>query len=242
MEQESSRRKFLRHSLKAGMLGFIGTQPALNLLAGMSPSTGGFSQQPLLYGYEALEPIIDKATMELHYSKHAAAYCKNLNDAVAAESMAQGKTLEELLARVSAYSMKLRNNGGGHYNHEFFWQCMAPSGSGKEPDRRLHKAIKAAFGSIDELKKQFGDAAKNRFGSRWAWLIADADGKLLIGSTPNQDNPLMDIAELKGKPLLGLDVWEHAYYLKYQNRRADYIEGFWNLVNWDFVSKRYAQR
>jgi Fe-Mn family superoxide dismutase len=239
MHKQPNRRQFISHSLKAGMLGMLAADPALNLLAQISPGGSVFSQQPLPYAYDALEPHIDKTTMELHYSKHAAAYCKNLNEAVAAEANAQGKTLEELMARVSTHSTKLRNNGGGHYNHEFFWRCLKQAGSASSPDRPLHKAISRQFGSIDEMKKQFSEAAKSRFGSGWAWLVRDADGKLIIGSTPNQDNPLMDLSELKGRPLLALDVWEHAYYLKYQNRRAEYIEGFWNLVDWAFVSSQY---
>lgn len=240
MHKTPSRRNFIRHSLKAGMLGFISLQPGMDMLAQWSPVVGGFSQQPLPYAYDALEPFIDKVTMELHYSKHAAAYCKNLNDAVATEAAAQGKTLPELLGRISSYSTKLRNNGGGHFNHEFFWQCMKAPANGQSPDHRLLQAINKDFGSIGEMKKQFGEAAKNRFGSGWAWLVYTSEGKLSVCSTPYQDNPLMDIAEVKGRPLLALDVWEHAYYLHYQNRRAEYIEAFWNLVNWDFVSRQFS--
>lgn len=198
----------------------------------------GFDQDPLPYAYNALEPVIDAQTMELHYSKHAAGYAKNLKEAAQAENIDTGKALEEILAKVSSYSTKVRNNGGGHYNHELFWKSMSPKGTGK-PSGKLLSAIEKEFGSFDDFKTKFSDAAKNRFGSGWAWLVTDKNKKLSIGSTPNQDNPLMDVSELKGFPLLGLDVWEHAYYLKYQNKRADYIDAWWKVVNWNFVQKRF---
>ena len=198
-----------------------------------------FTQTPLSYDYKALEPSIDAMTMEIHYTKHAAAYAKNLADACTAENVnTQSTSLESVLASVSKYSAKMRNNAGGHYNHELFWKSMKAAGEGK-PSGKLATAIDSSFGSFEAFKTQFGDAGKNRFGSGWAWLVVDADKKLKIGSTPNQDNPLMDISELKGFPLLGLDVWEHAYYLKYQNKRPDYINAWWNIVNWDFVQKRF---
>jgi Fe-Mn family superoxide dismutase len=199
----------------------------------------GFTQQPLPYDYKALEPVIDAMTMEIHYSKHASAYAKNLVDACTAEKVdMNNNTVENILRNISKYSSKMRNNGGGHYNHEFFWQCMKGGVAGV-PQGSLAAAINQSFGSHEAFKTQFADAAKTRFGSGWAWLIVTNDKKLVVTSTPNQDNPLMDFAEVKGTPLLGLDVWEHAYYLKYQNKRPDYINNWWNVVNWDFVQKRY---
>lgn len=203
-----------------------------------SSLTTGFQQQPLPYNYNALSEAIDATTMELHYSKHAAGYAKNLNEAAAAENINSSQPLEEVLRRVSKYSAKVRNNGGGHYNHELFWKCMTPSGADR-PSSTIATGIDSSFGSFDAFKKQLTDAGLNRFGSGWAWLIVDADKRLRIGSTPNQDNPLMDVADIKGFPLLGLDVWEHAYYLRYQNKRADYINNWWKVVNWDYVQQRF---
>jgi Fe-Mn family superoxide dismutase len=198
-----------------------------------------YTQQPLPYNYSALEPSIDAATMEIHYSKHAATYAKNLAEATTAESVnAANTSLEALLGNISKYSVKMRNNAGGHYNHELFWKMMAPKQSSK-PDQALMSAIQRDFGSYEAFTTQFSDAAKNRFGSGWAWLVINPGKKLAIGSTPNQDNPLMDVSDLKGFPVLGLDVWEHAYYLKYQNKRPDYITNWWNVVNWKFVSDRF---
>jgi Fe-Mn family superoxide dismutase len=177
--------------------------------------------------------------MEIHYSKHAAAYSKNVKEAAAAEVVDITKPLEAVLAKITAYSAKMRNNAGGHYNHELFWQCMRPKTTDNKPAGKLLEAIEKTFVSFADFKKQFADAGKNRFGSGWAWLYADKDKKIKIGSTPNQDNPLMDVSDIKGTPLLALDVWEHAYYLKYQNKRADYIENWWNVVNWDFVQQRF---
>ncbi|MCX6212501.1 MAG: superoxide dismutase [Bacteroidetes bacterium] len=200
-----------------------------------------YTQQPLPYNYTALEPFIDAMTMEIHYTKHAAAYAKNLADAVVAEKLDTNATsLTDLLKNISHYSPKMRNNAGGHYNHELFWQLMKPAPA-TAPSGALAEAITKAFGSFDAFKTAFGDASKARFGSGWAWLLVKVDGSLAVSSTPNQDNPLMDIAETKGSPILGLDVWEHAYYLKYQNKRADYINAWWNLVNWEFVQKKYAE-
>ncbi len=199
-----------------------------------------FTQQPLLYKYNSLEPAIDAMTMEIHYSKHAAAYAKNLADAMQAEGVdATNEKLTSLLGRISRYSAKMRNNAGGHYNHEFFWASMKSPVENNMPQNGLADAIKKDFGSFDAFKTQFADAGKNSFGSGWAWLVKTTDNKLVIGSCPNQDNPLMDLSDLKGTPLLGLDVWEHAYYLKYQNRRADYINAWWNLVNWDKAQMRF---
>ncbi len=199
-----------------------------------------FTQQPLPYAYTALEPSIDAKTMELHYSKHAATYANNLKEAAQAENVNTSKPLEDVLKNISKYSPKMRNNGGGHYNHELFWKLMKANGEGK-PSGKLLTSIESTFKSFTDFTTQFTDAGKNRFGSGWAWLYMDADKKLKIGSTPNQDNPLMDVSEIKGYPLLGLDVWEHAYYLKYQNRRPEYIENWWKVVNWGFVQTRFEQ-
>lgn len=197
-----------------------------------------FSLPELPYATTALEPHIDARTMEIHHGKHHAAYVNNLNAALEGTGN-ENKSLEEIIANISAYAPAVRNNGGGHWNHSFFWTVMGPNGGGT-PAGELADAINEAFGSLDEFKKQFAQAGATRFGSGWAWLCVGADGKLFVTSTPNQDNPLMDIAEKKGTPVLGLDVWEHAYYLNYQNRRPDYIGAFWNVVNWDEVSRLYV--
>jgi superoxide dismutase, Fe-Mn family len=243
--QKQSRRKFITQAAVLST-GAALLSPAANALPfersfsnGFAVSGIGFSQAPLPYAYAALEPAIDAATMQIHYSKHAAAYCKNLQEATTAEKVNTSEPIEKLLAGISQYSAKMRNNGGGHFNHELFWQCLSPK-TGTAPDAALLAAINSNFGSLANFKKQFTDAAKSRFGSGWAWLVKKADGQLVVCSTANQDNPLMDIAEVKGVPLFGLDVWEHAYYLQYQNRRADYIDAFWNLLNWQFVSARFA--
>ncbi|MBP6365195.1 MAG: superoxide dismutase [Bacteroidales bacterium] len=190
----------------------------------------------LPYAYDALEPFIDKMTMEIHHSKHHKAYYDNMMNAVKGTDM-EGKTLEEVFANMSKYPAAVRNNGGGYYNHNLYWEVMKVNGG--KPSAKLEAAIVKTFGSMDELKKQFTDAGKTRFGSGWAWLSVDKDGKLFVSSTPNQDNPLMDVAEKHGTPILGMDVWEHAYYLKYQNKRPDYTEAFWNVINWEAVSKKY---
>ena len=192
-----------------------------------------FTLPELAYPYDALEPYIDARTMEIHHSKHHNGYTTNLNVAIAGTPL-EGKSIEDLLANISKLSPAVRNNGGGHYNHSLFWEVIGPNGTGA-PSGKLAAAIDASFGSFDEFKTQFASAGATRFGSGWAWLLVH-DGKLVVSSTPNQDNPLMDIAEVKGTPILGLDVWEHAYYLNYQNRRPDYIAAFWNVVNWDKVS------
>ncbi|MBS1591681.1 MAG: superoxide dismutase [Bacteroidetes bacterium] len=198
-----------------------------------------FTQQPLPYAYNALEAAIDAQTMEIHYTKHAAAYAKNLAEACVAEHVnTQSTSLENLMKKISKYSPKMRNNGGGHFNHEFFWRSMSASSIGN-PSAKLGNAIIKDFGSVEAFKSKFADAGKSRFGSGWAWLIKNNDGKLIVGSTPNQDNPLMDVCELKGTPLLGLDVWEHAYYLRYQNKRPDYINAWWKVVNWNEIEKRF---
>lgn len=195
-----------------------------------------FELPKLPYEYSALEPHIDARTMEIHHSKHHQAYVTNLNTAIAGTD-AEKLTIEEICANISKYPMAVRNNGGGHYNHSLFWTVMG-QGKGGAPSGALADAINAAFGSFEEFKTKFAAAGTTRFGSGWAWLIVGADKKLAITSTPNQDNPLMDIAEVKGTPILGMDVWEHAYYLHYQNRRPDYITAFWNVVNWDEVARR----
>ncbi len=197
-----------------------------------------FTLPKLPYDFNALEPHIDARTMEIHHGKHHNGYVTKLNDAVAGTD-AEKQSVEDLCKNISKHSIAIRNNGGGHYNHSLFWTVMSPKGGGN-PSGKLAEAINSAFGSVDEMKKKFSDAAATRFGSGWAWLIKDASGKLAVTSTPNQDNPLMDIAEVKGTPILGLDVWEHAYYLNYQNRRPDYISAFWNVVNWDEVAKRFG--
>jgi Fe-Mn family superoxide dismutase len=242
----TSRRAFIKTAGTAGIVA--------GLSAGILPSWANqgtitarqrsltaipYTQQPLPYGYRDLEAAIDAQTMEIHYTKHAATYTKNLADACVAENIdTTTLPLEDLLAKVSRYSAKVRNNGGGHYNHELFWQNMSPQSTGR-PAGKLLETIEKDFGSFETFKTQFADAGKNRFGSGWAWLVMARDKKLVIGSTPNQDNPLMDISVLKGTPLLGLDVWEHAYYLRYQNKRPDYINNWWNVVNWNFVQQRF---
>ena len=196
-----------------------------------------FTLPELPYAPTALEPHIDSRTMEIHHGKHHAAYVNNLNAALEGTENAD-KSLEELMAMMSTLPPAVRNNGGGHWNHSMFWTVMAADGGGT-PSGELADAIDAAFGSLDEFKKQFAQAGATRFGSGWAWLCVGSDGKLFVSSTPNQDNPLMDLAEKKGTPILGLDVWEHAYYLNYQNRRPDYIGAFWNVVNWKEVARRF---
>jgi Fe-Mn family superoxide dismutase len=233
----NSRRQFIKTTGKASIA--MATLPLLPTLAPFQNSKViDYHQQPLPYAYTALEPSIDALTMEIHYTKHAAGYTKNLSDACVAEKV-DTKTLpiSSLLASISKYSIKMRNNAGGHYNHELYWQTMRPAPA-TMPTGNLAKAIDKSFGSFADFQKAFNEAAKNRFGSGWAWLIINEKNELAICTTPNQDNPLMDVAETKGFPLLGLDVWEHAYYLKYQNKRADYIANWWTLVNWKFVEER----
>jgi superoxide dismutase, Fe-Mn family len=190
-----------------------------------------FVLDPLPYASDALEPHFDQTTMEIHHGRHHNAYVTNLNNAVNGTEL-EGKTLEELMAGISKLSGPVRNNGGGHWNHTFFWSILSPSGGG-EPVGDLAVAINEKFGSFQQFKDEFKKAAIGRFGSGWAWLCVDTKGELCICSTPNQDNPLMDIAECPGTPVIGLDVWEHAYYLKYQNKRPDFVDAFWNVVSWD---------
>lgn len=196
-----------------------------------------FELPKLEYSYNALEPHIDAMTMEIHHTKHHAAYTTNLNNAL--NNLPQSsQPIEQILKEISKLPVAIRNNGGGYYNHNLFWKIMSPMGGGN-PKGDVSDAINRFFGSFDKLKEQFSNAAATRFGSGWAWLIVKENSDLAVISTPNQDNPLMDIAETKGKPILGIDVWEHAYYLKYQNRRADYIAAFWKVINWEEVSKQF---
>jgi len=245
---QNNRRKFLKKSLTHSFLAIVGWESMVSLLSSFTMHENnsnnnyniGFEQQPLPYSYDALEDCIDAQTMEIHYTKHAAAYAKNLNEAVIAEKLPKAISLETILANISTYSVKMRNNAGGHFNHELFWKCMQPKTINNMPRGNILMEIEKAFGDFATFKKLFSDAGKTRFGSGWAWLVKDEAGKLKITSTANQDNPLMDLKEIEinGSPILCLDVWEHAYYLKYQNKRADYIDQWWNLVNWNFVEKR----
>lgn len=241
----TNRRKFIRKSIQASVYTAIGTPILLNSLSGCTPKKEAdeteeetsvarlsFSQIALAYSYDSLEPNIDAMTMDIHYNKHHAAYVKNVNDAITEDGIDYGDA-KDFFNNVSKLSIKARNNGGGAWNHNFFWQCMRPGNS--EPSGKILDAINGAFGSMDKFKEEFSKAAMTRFGSGWAWLVNDA-GTLKIGSTPNQDNPLMDLAEFKGTPILGIDVWEHAYYLHYQNKRNEYVGNWWNVVNWDFVA------
>ena len=245
MENTNSRRDFLKKSALVSAGVFIGSSLVNRTYANtnkffletFSLSTDGQYTLPNLpYAYDALEPHIDKMTMEIHHGKHHQAYLTNLNkglESLDPSLLEFSKTMESVFLNMSKFPDVIRNNGGGHFNHTLFWNMMHPNGGG-EPKGKLGLAIKSTFGSFEEFKKQFGEVAIKRFGSGWAWLVV-TDGKLIITSTANQDNPLMDISSVavKGKPILALDVWEHAYYLKNQNRRADYIDSFWNVVNWD---------
>ena len=198
-----------------------------------------FTLPPLPYAYDALEPAIDQETMTFHHDKHHQAYVDNLNKAVDADAGLQGKSLEELFASISTAPKAVRNNGGGHWNHSLFWELLAPVGSTGEPSAELAAAIDSDLGGLDKFKEDFNAAGAGQFGSGWAWLIVQ-DGKLKVTSTPNQDNPLMDVAEQKGAVVLAADVWEHAYYLKYQNRRPEYLKAFWTIVNWNKANELYA--
>ena len=198
-----------------------------------------FQLPDLPYAYTALEPHLDARTMEIHHTKHHAGYTKKLNAAIEGTDL-EGKSIEDILATISGASTAVRNNGGGFYNHSLFWSVMSPDGGGEpSPQMNIHKAITRDFGSFEAFKDAFAQAAATRFGSGWAWLCVDNDDKLFVTSTPNQDNPLMDVADQQGTPILGLDVWEHAYYLNYQNRRPDYIQAFFNVINWTEVTQRY---
>jgi Fe-Mn family superoxide dismutase len=227
-----SRRDFVKSSLQATAAAAM----VLPMTGYAEPMAFSFSQVALPYDYKALEPYIDAMTMEIHYTKHHAAYIKNVNEAIAAEKISY-ESEKDFFANASKLSAKARNNSGGAWNHNFFWQVMKPNGGA--PAGKVADAINGSFGSFEKFKEEFTKAAMGRFGSGWAWLVNDG-GKLKIGSTPNQDNPLMDVSELKGTPVLALDVWEHAYYLKYQNKRNEYVANWWNVVNWEEVAKRLA--
>ena len=242
----TTRRKFIENSFRATAI--VAASPLLSVGA-TSPTSVDigsenplnalqFSQVALPYAYNALEPSIDATTMDIHYNKHHAAYIKNVNEAIAADKISFS-TEKDFFNNASKLSAKAKNNGGGAWNHNFFWQVMHPSKEMKSPTGKLADAINGSFDSFEKFKEQFTQAAMTRFGSGWAWLVND-NGKLKIGSSANQDNPLMDSSELKGTPLLGLDVWEHAYYLKYQNKRNEYVANWWNVVHWDEVAKRLA--
>jgi superoxide dismutase, Fe-Mn family len=239
---KTSRREFIQKSIKAAALSAVGTPIVAKAAAHTVSRTSRvgdkavytFSQIKLPYEYNALEPAIDTQTMEIHYSKHHAAYVKNVNEAIAAEAVDYNTELD-FFSNASKLSAKIRNNAGGVWNHNFFWMTMRPSGAG-EGSGKVNDAINGTFGSMEKFKEQFTQAALSRFGSGWVWLVRDGN-KLKIGSTANQDNPLMDASDFKGAPVLGLDVWEHAYYLKYQNKRNEYIANWWSVVNWDEVAK-----
>ncbi|WP_225908112.1 superoxide dismutase [Hyphomonas sediminis] len=203
-----------------------------------APAVITYTLPDLPYAYDALEGAVDAQTMEIHHGKHHAGYVTNLNKALSADPALGAQPLEELLAKVSTLSPAIRNNGGGHWNHSLFWKLMAPAGQGGEPSADLLADIEATFGSLDDFKAAFNAAATSQFGSGWAWLVVTDEG-LKITSTPNQDNPLMDVAAVQGKPVLAVDVWEHAYYLRYQNRRADYLKSWWDVVNWNEVNALY---
>ncbi|HJO66969.1 MAG TPA: superoxide dismutase [Sphingomonas sanguinis] len=211
---------------------------ATSAVAQVAPAP--FSLPPLPYAAAALEPVIDAQTMTIHHDRHHQAYVDALNKAVAADPALKGQSLDALVAKAGTLPVAVRNNAGGHWNHSFFWKTMAPPAQAGQPSPALAAAIDRQFGSLAAFKAAFKEAGTKRFGSGWVWLVAKADGTLAITSTPNQDNPLMDVAEVKGTPILGNDVWEHAYYLKYQNRRADYLDGWWQVVDWKTVSDRYA--
>jgi Fe-Mn family superoxide dismutase len=248
--ENTERRKFLKNSLLLTATGlvapFLLKANKTNLLPTNNeiemPDGGPFTLPALPYEYNALEPHIDAMTMQIHHDKHHAAYVTNLNKAIAennlGNSILEPLALDNLIKNISKYPVAIRNNGGGHWNHSFFWKSMKANGGG-QPTGKLADAINSTFTSLDNLKTKFNEAGSKRFGSGWAWLYITKDGKLDIGSTPNQDNPLMDISDIKGTPVLALDVWEHAYYLKYQNKRADYITTWWNLVNWDQANQNF---
>lgn len=249
--KNQNRRDFLKKSATL-VIGSIAASSILNDAVAsenqleeliIRPETGKFTLPALPYAYDALEPHIDKMTMEIHHDKHHKAYVDNLNKALETENMmTRPLTIEQILSKIdNGFTTGVRNNAGGHYNHMLFWQLMKPNGGG-EPKGKLGEEIKKTFGSYDEFRKQFADAAMKRFGSGWAWLVKTKEGKLMITSTANQDNPLMNLAsvEIKGTPVLALDVWEHAYYLKYQNRRPEYLTAIWNVINWAKVAERFA--
>ncbi|HNQ12410.1 MAG TPA: superoxide dismutase [Bacteroidia bacterium] len=232
--EEKGRRKFIKQSALLG----TGFYLASSLPFSKSFANGivQYKLPELGYAYNALEPWIDAETMELHHSKHHQGYVNKLNQALQ-EKKVSDLSLEQMFARMNEFPLSIRNNGGGHYNHSIYWELLKP-GKAEEPNDILDEAILQQFGSVEKLKEQFIEAAMGRFGSGWAWMV-ERNGKFFIGSTPNQDNPMMSVSEFKGRPILAVDVWEHAYYLKYQNRRRDYLEQFWSLINWDMALKNF---
>ena len=251
-KENNDRRDFLKKvALASAGLALLnnsfGKENNLKISSGI-PEDNMFTLPPLPYAFDALEPFIDKQTMELHHDKHHQAYVDKLNKALA-DAKVSGVSLDDICKNISRYPVAVRNNGGGHYNHSMFWKGMkqnagsvlAPASS-NEPLGKLGDAIKSTFDSFANFKTKYSETAMKIFGSGWTWLVINKEGKLEIGSTPNQDNPLMDISEFRGNPILGLDIWEHAYYLKYQNKRADYVANWWNIVNWEEASKRFEQK
>lgn len=238
LEYFPTRRSFIKESVIAGLV--LGLTPSLSFATPAAPK-GPFALPELGYAYNALEPSIDAKTMEIHLTKHHQAYIDKLNTEVANTAPLQGKSIEDIVTNISKYNKAVRNNAGGHWNHSFFWRLMGPEDQRGEPSPELKAAIEKKFGSIDKFKEEFEKAGVGQFGSGWAWLIKNSKGELEITSTPNQDNPLMDDAKVKGTPILGNDVWEHAYYLKYQNKRADYLKNWWKVVNWKHVSENFAK-
>lgn len=240
---ENNRRDFIKKSALLSVGALVGckvvsesTGVSAGSTTGSIPVIGGFTLPDLPYSFDALEPHIDKLTMEIHHDRHHKAYVDNLNKALT-ELKSTADNLEEICKNISSYNTAVRNNAGGHYNHSLFWKWMSPKGGG-EPTGKILEVINSNFTSFEEFKKKLNEAGTKRFGSGWAWLVKKSDGTFEITSTPNQDNPLMDVAEVKGTPILGVDVWEHAYYLKYQNKRADYLAAWWNVVNWEEVNGR----
>ncbi len=238
---KNNRRDFIKNTLISGagltLLPFAGSSETI--FSPFKTANPVFSLPELPYAHDALEPYIDEQTMRIHHGKHHDAYVKNLNKAI--ESLPEGfpEDLKQVFAHMEKYPVAVRNNGGGHWNHSFFWETMRPGRDDNAPSEKFLKALTDQFGSFEAFQKKFKETALGQFGSGWAWLILDSDRKLVITGTPNQDNPLMSVAVKRGKPLLGLDVWEHAYYLKYQNKRGDYIDQFWRVVNWEKVEEHY---
>lgn len=251
-EQKSgmNRKDFLQVSAKTVAITAVGTgvlgsflsscSQAKSMMLGKSVATG-FVQTPLPYSYGALQPVIDQRTMEIHYTKHAAGYAAKLKDAIDKEISFRPNSVEAILRSIDKYSTTMRNNAGGHYNHELFWKCMKAPTENNMPSGNLKVALENSFASLEKFMSQFEEAAGTRFGSGWAWLYVQPNKQLAIGSTANQDNPLMSVSAIQGFPLMGIDVWEHAYYLNYQNKRNDYVKNWWKVVNWDHVSERFAK-
>lgn len=228
------------HAADDGKAPTMSTDAQAAVAASAQAVAGPFKHADLPYAADALEPVIDAQTMQIHWGRHHRGYYDNLNRAAAENTKLAQLSLEQLMAQISQFPAGVRNNGGGAWNHDFFWASMAPVGKGGQPSAQLLQAIERDFGSLQQMQQAFNAAGGSRFGSGWVWLIVQ-EGKLVIGSTPNQDNPLMDVAEVRGTPLLGNDVWEHAYYLRYQNKRADYLKAWWQVVNWNAVNQRFAQ-